>query len=141
MKKVKISTFLGEIAIFLRFALLGGAFGRNGHHHVFRAGADAELAAPDAHARADVVAGAAPLPRAVGTFIDAVGNPADGPHLPVVGVPRELEVDARLLGLLQAVGLVVEQDGEALLVDVAAQLVQALARAVGAVVATDDLQP
>ena len=42
-----------------------------------------------------------------------VGGPGDGPDLAAVRVPAELEVDARLLGFFQVVGLVVQEDSKA----------------------------
>ena len=47
-----------------------------------------------------------------GTLVYLVLYPRDGPYLAVVGVPAELEVDARLLSLLQVVRLVVEENRE-----------------------------
>ena len=84
----------------------------DGEDDVFRTGADAELAAPDAEARGYVVVRPAAAVAAEGALVDVFRNPRNGPNLSVVGVTAELEVDALLLGLLQVVGLVVEEDGE-----------------------------
>ena len=51
--------------------------------------------------------GIATLVGTEGTLVDAFGNPGGGPHLTVVRMTAELEVDALTLGLLQVVGLVV----------------------------------
>ena len=48
-----------------------------------------------------------------GFLKDGVGHPGEGPYLAAVGVAAELEVHAGILGLLKAVGLVVQEDGEA----------------------------
>ena len=43
-----------------------------------------------------------------GTLVDALRNPRDGPHLSVMGVTAELEINMLLLGLFQVVGLMVQ---------------------------------
>ena len=83
-------------------------------HHIFRTSADAELSAPNAHARTDVVLGIALAERTEGILVDGIGYPGDRPNLPVVGMTAELEVDAVLLSLFQVVRLVVEEDSELL---------------------------
>ena len=83
-------------------------------HHVFRTSADAELATPNAHARTDVVLGIALAEWTEGILVDGIGYPGDRPHLPVVGMTAELEVDAVLLSLFQMVRLMVEEDSELL---------------------------
>ena len=45
---------------------------------------------------------------AKGTLVNAFRNPRDGPHLSVMGMSAELEVNMVLLGLFQMIGLVVQ---------------------------------
>ena len=77
---------------------------------IFGLGANAELAAPDAEAGGDVVAGLTTLVATPRAFVDTVGNPGDGPNLSPMGVPAQLEVDTSLLSILQVVGLVVKDN-------------------------------
>ena len=77
-------------------------------HEIFRLRADAELCAPNAEARTDVKVGMSLAQWSESVLIDSVCDPADGPHLSVVGMPGKLEVDAIFLGFFQVIGLVVE---------------------------------
>ncbi len=115
-------------------------FGIDGHDDVFRACADAELAAPDAHAAADVIGGVAPFVIAEGALVDALGDPRDGPYLSVMGVSAELEVDVLSLSLFQMVGLMVQEDAVFAEVGLLHDDTQRIAVYVGAVVASDDAE-
>ena len=46
------------------------------------------------------------------TFIDMIGNPGNWPHLSSMGMATQLEVDACLLGTIEVIGLVVEDNSE-----------------------------
>lgn len=114
-----------------------------GGDDIFGSGAYAELAAPDAHSRTHVILCAPLAERPEGVFVERVGNPRHGPHLPAMRVSAELEVDSAPLRLLKMIGLVVEQDAEvALLVDgsFCHYLRKRQTAEVGAVVAPDDAE-
>ena len=80
----------------------------NSSHDVFALGADAELAAPDAQAGGYVELGVATPMATPRAFVDAIGDPRDGPYLSTMGVTTELEVNASSLSTIEVVGLMVE---------------------------------
>ena len=82
------------------------------YNNIFCAGTNAVLTAPDAQSAADVVVGGAPLVRTESTFVDVFGNPRDGPHLTMMGVAAELEVDLMTLGLIKMIGLMIERSAD-----------------------------
>ena len=79
---------------------------------VFRAGADAYLGTPNAESGADVIAGVAALMMPPRLLVESICDPRDRPNLTTMGVTAELEVDGGLLGFLQLIGLVVEEQAE-----------------------------
>lgn len=77
-------------------------------HEIFRLRADAELCAPNAETRTDVIVGMSFAQWSESVLIDSVGDPADGPYLSVVSMSGKLKVNAILLSLFQVIGLMVE---------------------------------
>ena len=83
-------------------------------NNIFRARANAELSTPYSETAADVILRASFLQGPESILINGVGYPADGPHLPVVGMSAKLKIDARLLGFFKMIGLMVEKDSVAI---------------------------
>ena len=109
----------------------------NSSHDVFALSANPELAAPDTDARGYVVLGIATLMATPRAFVDAIGDPRDGPYLSTMGVTTELEVDASCLGTLQGIRLMIE-DNRIKLVEGNHHILNGLAPSVRDIVTSDD---
>ena len=110
----------------------------DGDDSIFRVGADAEFTAPDAHAGTHVVIGLAALPLAISALIHPLDDQAQWPNLATMGVTAQLQVNAVLLGFLQMVRLVVQQDSVVCGVNALNKLLYALAQGVAAVITADN---
>lgn len=79
-------------------------------HDVLRLCADTELGTPDADAAGNVKSSIALRERTIGAFVDGILNPRDGPHLAVMRMTAELEIDSGFCRPLKVIGLVVEEE-------------------------------
>ena len=59
-----------------------------------------------------------PLAVTVALFIDIIRNQTHRPHLSVVGMPAELQVDAGSFCVCQVIGLVIQQDDGTAFIDI-----------------------
>ena len=82
-------------------------------NNIFRARANAEFSTPYSEAAADIILCASFLQGPESILINGVGYPADGPHLPVMGMSAKLKIDARLLGFFEVIGLMIEENSVA----------------------------
>ena len=79
-------------------------------HDVLRLGADTELCPPDADAAGNVKSGVALRERTIGALVDGILNPRDGPHLTVMRMTAELEINTYFRRPLKVIGLMVKEE-------------------------------
>lgn len=79
-------------------------------HDVLRLCSNAELCTPDADATGNVKSGVALRERTIGALVDGILNPGDGPHLTVMRMAAELEIDTCFRRPLKVIGLMVEEE-------------------------------
>ena len=76
-------------------------------NHIFRTGTNSELSAPDTKSGTDIETCIVYLVFSIGTLVDRLSNPRNGPHLSVVGMTAELKIDTCRCRTVQMEGLMV----------------------------------
>ena len=108
-------------------------------YHQLTICSDAERRAPERESARYIYRCLAPLPESVALLIHSIDDIVQWPHLTAMRMTAELQIDTLRARFLKVVGLVVDDDYRFRCIGLCNELGKRRARAVGAILTTDDL--